>query len=66
MIRFIVPLVAFSVLVSVFYTGLDPERDVNELPSPFLGKQAPQLTCQESGIRKNASKVSIMPAKLHW
>ena len=43
MIRFIAPLVAFSGLVSVFYTGLDPERDVNELPAPFLGKQAPQF-----------------------
>ena len=41
MLRFVLPLVAFALLVGVFIKGLDPERDINELPSPFLGKEAP-------------------------
>ena len=43
MLRFIVPLVAFGLLVAVFIKGLDPDRDINELPSPFLGREAPQF-----------------------
>ncbi len=41
MIRYLAPLVVFGLLVAVFIKGLDPERDLNELPSPFLGKEAP-------------------------
>jgi len=41
MIRYTAPLVLFALLVLVFIKGLDPERDLNELPSPFLGKPAP-------------------------
>ena len=43
MIRYLVPLVLFLLLILVFIKGLDPERDLNELPSPFLGKPAPQF-----------------------
>ncbi len=43
MVRFLVPLVAFGLLVLVFVRGLDPDRNLNELPSPFLGKEAPQF-----------------------
>ncbi len=43
MIRYLVPLVLFVLLILVFVKGLDPERDLNELPSPFLGKPAPQF-----------------------
>ena len=43
MIRFMAPLVAFGLLILVFIKGLDPERNLNELPSPFLGKPAPQF-----------------------
>jgi len=43
MIRFLAPLVVFALLVLVFIKGLDPSRDLNELPSPFLGKPAPQF-----------------------
>ena len=50
MIRYIAPLVAFALLVAVFIKGLDPERDLNELPSPFLGKEAP--TFDLSRVRK--------------
>jgi len=41
MIRYIAPLVVFAVLVGVFIKGLNPDRNINELPSPFLGKEAP-------------------------
>lgn len=43
MMRYVGPLVAFGLLVLVFIKGLDPERNLNELPSPFLGKPAPQF-----------------------
>jgi len=43
MIRFIAPLVVFGLLILVFIKGLDPDRNLNELPSPFLGKEAPQF-----------------------
>ena len=41
MVRYLAPLVFFALLVLVFIKGLDPERDLNELPSPFPGKPAP-------------------------
>jgi len=56
MIRYIAPLVAFALLVAVFIKGLDPERDLNELPSPFLGKEAP--TFDLSRVRKPEERVS--------
>ena len=43
MLRYIAPLVFFFLLVGVFIKGLDPERDLNALPSPFLGNPAPQF-----------------------
>ena len=43
MIRYIAPLVAFALLVLVFIKGLDPNRNLNEMPSPFLGQEAPQF-----------------------
>jgi len=43
MIRYLAPLVLFVLLILVFIKGLDPERNLNELPSPFLGKPAPQF-----------------------
>lgn len=41
MLKFAAPLIAFGLLVGIFIKGLDPDRDLNALPSPFLGKQAP-------------------------
>jgi cytochrome c biogenesis protein CcmG/thiol:disulfide interchange protein DsbE len=43
MIRFAIPLVVLALMILVFIKGLDPERDLNALPSPFLGKPAPQF-----------------------
>jgi cytochrome c biogenesis protein CcmG/thiol:disulfide interchange protein DsbE len=41
MTRYLIPLIAFAILIPVFIIGLNPERNVNELPSPFIGKPAP-------------------------
>lgn len=41
--KFIVPLIVFGSLVLVFIKGLDPNRDLKKLPSPFLGKEAPEF-----------------------
>lgn len=43
MIRYIAPLAVLAILIVVFVRGLDPDRNLNELPSPFLEKQAPQF-----------------------
>lgn len=47
MLRFLAPLAAFILLVVLFIRGLDPERDLNALPSPFLGKPAPEFDLPE-------------------
>ena len=41
--KYSAPVVIFALLILMFVKGLDPERDVNALPSPFLGKPAPQF-----------------------
>lgn len=41
--KYFAPLVIFALLLLMFIKGLDPERDVNALPSPFLGNPAPQF-----------------------
>jgi len=43
MLRFALPLLAFAGLIVAFVVGLDPERDPSRLPSPFLGKTAPEF-----------------------
>lgn len=40
--RFLIPLVAFAVLIPVFVIGL--QRNPNEIPSPLLEKPAPQFS----------------------
>jgi len=41
--KYFAPLVIFALLILMFIKGLDPERNVNALPSPFLGNPAPQF-----------------------
>jgi cytochrome c biogenesis protein CcmG/thiol:disulfide interchange protein DsbE len=41
-VRYLVPIVAFGILIPVFIIGL--QRDPSDLPSPFIGKQAPAFT----------------------
>jgi cytochrome c biogenesis protein CcmG, thiol:disulfide interchange protein DsbE len=41
--KFIVPVGAFVALVVLFAFGLNPNRDIHALPSPLIGKPAPQF-----------------------
>ena len=41
--KYSIPVVLFALLILMFVKGLDPDRNVNALPSPFLGKPAPQF-----------------------
>jgi len=43
MFRYIAPLIFLAVLIGFFIKGLDPNRDLNKLPSPFLNKPAPEM-----------------------
>jgi len=44
MLRYLIPLIAFALLIAVFSVGLkrDPGQ-LNDLPSPLLNKQAPEF-----------------------
>ena len=42
--KFLLPFAAFVALVVLFAFGLNPMRDIHELPSPLLGKPAPVFT----------------------
>ena len=42
MARYLVPIVLFLALIPIFLIGLD--RDPSALPSPFIGKPAPEFT----------------------
>jgi cytochrome c biogenesis protein CcmG/thiol:disulfide interchange protein DsbE len=42
MLRYLIPLVAFAILIPIFVIGLG--RNPNELPSPFIGKPAPEFS----------------------
>jgi cytochrome c biogenesis protein CcmG, thiol:disulfide interchange protein DsbE len=41
--KFIVPVGAFVALAVLFAFGLNPNRDIHALPSPLIGKPAPQF-----------------------
>ena len=41
--KFLLPFAAFVALVVLFAFGLSPNRDIHELPSPLIGKPAPQF-----------------------
>jgi cytochrome c biogenesis protein CcmG/thiol:disulfide interchange protein DsbE len=41
MFRYLLPLIVFAILIPVFVIGLG--RNPNELPSPFIGKPAPEF-----------------------
>ncbi len=42
--KFLIPAVLFAALVGLFVVGLNPQRDIHALPSPLIGKPAPQFT----------------------
>ncbi len=39
--KFLLPFTAFVALAVLFAFGLNPKRDIHELPSPLIGKPAP-------------------------
>ena len=41
--KFLLPFAAFVALVVLFAFGLSPTRDIHELPSPLIGKPAPEF-----------------------
>lgn len=45
--KFLVPFAAFVALVVLFAFGLNPNRDIHALPSPLIGKDAPQFALQD-------------------
>jgi cytochrome c biogenesis protein CcmG/thiol:disulfide interchange protein DsbE len=42
--KFLIPAVLFAALVALFVVGLNPQRDIHAVPSPLIGKPAPQFT----------------------
>jgi cytochrome c biogenesis protein CcmG/thiol:disulfide interchange protein DsbE len=42
--KFLLPAVLFAALAALFIIGLNPQRDIHALPSPLIGKPAPQFT----------------------
>ena len=42
--KFLLPFAAFVALVVLFAFGLNPKRDIHALPSPLIGKPAPEFT----------------------
>ncbi len=54
--RYLLPLLVFVCLIALFVKGLDPERDLNALPSPLIGKAAPEINLpnlKDTSIRVN-------------
>jgi cytochrome c biogenesis protein CcmG/thiol:disulfide interchange protein DsbE len=45
--KFLLPAAVFAGLVALFVVGLNPERDIHALPSPLIGKPAPQFTLSD-------------------
>lgn len=45
--RFLLPFGAFILLVVLFAFGLNPNRDIHALPSPLIGKKAPQFSLSD-------------------
>ena len=45
--KFLLPFAAFVALVVLFAFGLNPRRDIHELPSPLIGKAAPEFALSD-------------------
>jgi cytochrome c biogenesis protein CcmG, thiol:disulfide interchange protein DsbE len=45
--KFLLPCAAFIALVVLFAFGLNPNRDIHALPSPLIGKPAPEFTLSD-------------------
>ena len=60
-LRYGIPLVLFAALVAFFAVGLT--RDPREVPSPFIGKPAPQFKLTELG--ENADRAGPLGQQAH-
>ena len=45
--KFLLPFAAFVALVVLFAFGLSPSRDIHALPSPLIGKPAPEIALSD-------------------
>jgi cytochrome c biogenesis protein CcmG, thiol:disulfide interchange protein DsbE len=45
--KFLLPFAAFLALVVLFAFGLNPHRDIHALPSPLIGKSAPEFALKD-------------------
>jgi cytochrome c biogenesis protein CcmG/thiol:disulfide interchange protein DsbE len=59
--KFLLPFAAFVALAVLFAFGLNPSRDIHELPSPLIGKAAPTFTLAD--VLDPARSVSNAPLK---
>jgi cytochrome c biogenesis protein CcmG/thiol:disulfide interchange protein DsbE len=57
--KFLLPFAAFIALAVLFAFGLNPNRDIHALPSPLIGKPAPQFTL--TNVLDPAASVSNVP-----
>jgi cytochrome c biogenesis protein CcmG/thiol:disulfide interchange protein DsbE len=71
MTRFLIPIVAFGLLVLVFWAGLS--RDPSVVPSPFIGKPAPAFSLSQLGRPEHfvsdadlTSQISLLNVWATW
>jgi cytochrome c biogenesis protein CcmG/thiol:disulfide interchange protein DsbE len=64
MIRFMLPLGAFALLVVVLIVGLVHAPEKNIIPSPLIGKSAPQFSLQN--LSGEQAPVSAAGLRGHW
>ena len=62
--RFVLPLAAFALLLVVLLVGLKRAPEKNNLPSPLIGKSAPQFTLPN--LFDNTRPLSSEALKGHW
>jgi len=62
--RFLLPLVAFVLLLAVLLVGLKRAPEKSILPSPLIGKPVPQFTLPN--LFDNTQPVSSAALKGHW
>ena len=64
MIRFLLPLGAFTLLVVVLIVGLRHAPEKNIIPSPLIGKSAPQFAL--NNLSDGQTPVSAASLRGHW
>ena len=62
--KFLLPFAAFVALAVLFAFGLNPSRDIHALPSPLIGKPAPQFTLPDLLVQPGSLSTDTL--KGHW